>query len=136
MRYGVQCLVEASEFSMRDLIFSILRNALFNGRATSHPVTKINAMSRHQPMVPQTLAFRICDCFSSSSGWASSRTVSGPKAPNTAICSSLDEKSSVGLHTRHTFDRGRLPSPHELLNMGEHGGFRCGVKLHCGDEKS
>ena len=32
---------------MRDLVFTILPNALFIGRATSCPLTKINAISRH-----------------------------------------------------------------------------------------
>src|SRR5271170_4083816 len=47
MTYGVQYLVETSGFGVRDLVFTILRNALFSGRATPRPLTKINAISRH-----------------------------------------------------------------------------------------
>lgn len=47
IRYGVQHLVETSEFGIGGLVSAILRNALFSGHATSRPLTKTNAMSRH-----------------------------------------------------------------------------------------
>jgi hypothetical protein len=112
------------------------RSAAVRFNRALRPLTKSNAISRtHQPMVPQTLAYRICYCFSSSSGWACSRTVSG------AEDRTFDPKLPVQQHVVRwiknralVFILGTLSAEADRhlrtnCSIWASMGFRCGEKL-------